>query len=75
MNTNDLIVLVSSYANHLGIKQTSVGLYSANDGKFFKRLLNGHTCTISRYEHVKKWFSNNWPDDLKWPIEVIRPKI
>ncbi|UFS63807.1 hypothetical protein [Paracoccus denitrificans] len=73
MNTETLLALAKAYASHTGLKLSTVSTYAAGDGKFFANLEDGAGCTLRRAHNLLKWFSSNWPHDLKWPQGVQRP--
>lgn len=43
------------------------------DGKTFSRLLAGGDVTTGSFEKALAWFSENWPDGVEWPSQVVRP--
>lgn len=61
MQPKDLMTLADRYTGHVGIKLSTVGVYSANDGKFFLRLGDGYDCRTKTAQKVADWFSTNWP--------------
>ena len=73
MKTEHLLHLASSLSSHSGLKQTTIGAYAANDGKFFGRLASGSSCTLRTATTVMQWFADNWPEDLQWPTDIPRP--
>ncbi|TNF16795.1 MAG: hypothetical protein EP320_00600 [Rhodobacteraceae bacterium] len=73
MKVQDLVTLAKAYKTHRGLKMSSLGAYSANDGKFFTRLEQGGGCTIKTAQKVIDWFDQNWPADLEWPHGLERP--
>ncbi len=52
---------------------STIATYSVNDGKLFARINAGRGCNVITAEKCKKWFSDNWPDDLDWPPHIDRP--
>lgn len=75
MNTNNLVKLAADYSSHTGLTQATVSTYAANDGKFFKRLEDGSSCTIRTADKLGQWFSDHWPEDLEWPRDIARPPV
>ncbi|WP_322895218.1 MULTISPECIES: hypothetical protein [unclassified Yoonia] len=73
MNKQKLITLAEMYAEHTGLKLSTVSTYATNDGKFFASLKLQSDCTLRRAQRVLSWFSRNWPNDLEWPSEIDRP--
>lgn len=74
MRTQDLITIASTYSAHVGLKLSTIGAYSVNDGKFFDRLGAGGSCTLRTARRVFDYLSDNWPADLEWPRDIPRPK-
>lgn len=68
-----LILLASLYGGHLALSHWRVSFLVRGDGGFFKRLGDGKTCTVKTAGAVLQWFSDNWPDDLEWPRDIVRP--
>lgn len=73
MKTEHLTDLAHALAPHAGLKMSTMGAYSVNDGKFFDRLEQGRSCTVRTFERVMTWFDQNWPADLEWPRHIPRP--
>ncbi|WP_406736817.1 hypothetical protein [Thioclava sp. GXIMD4215] len=73
MTESDLLKIAGQYSNHRAVSLKTVGLYAADDGKFFDKLENGKTCTLKRANNLLLWFSDNWPEDLDWPDDIKRP--
>lgn len=57
MQPHDLMTLADRYTGHVGIKLSTVGAYSANDGKFFLRLGDGYDCRTKTAQKVADWFT------------------
>ena len=74
MNTTGILKLARQYADHKGYALATIATYAAGDGKFFKRLNDGSSCTLRTAERVLQWFSDNWDEDLEWPRSIPRPK-
>ena len=73
MQPKELMTLADCYTGHVGLTLSTVGAYSANDGKFFVRLRDGYDCRTKTAQKVANWFSTNWPADLEWPRDIPRP--
>ena len=71
--TENLLACAAAYGNARGCAEATVGNASAGDSRFFARLRAGKTFTIRKYDAVMAWFEANWPDDLEWPANVMRP--
>lgn len=68
-----LVDLAQTFADEQGISLSRAGALAASDGKFFRRLSDGRTCTVRLANSVIQWFSDHWPADLPWPDGVDRP--
>lgn len=73
MDEIHLVALAQTFADEQGISLSRVGALAASDGKFFRRLANGRTCTVRLANSVVQWLSDRWPADLPWPDGVDRP--
>lgn len=71
---SNLMACASAYAGAKSISLTTLGRLAAGDWRFFDRVEAGATTfTARKYDEVIAWFSERWPDDLAWPIDVPRP--
>ena len=74
MDTDMILKLAGAYCDHRGLALSTVATYSAGDGKFFKRLGEGKSCTLRVASRILQWFSDNWDDEaLEWPEGIPRP--
>lgn len=73
MQVEQIRKLAAIYAEHTGLKPSTLGVYAVNDGKFFTRLEDGYDCRTKTARKVGRWFFRNWPDDLEWPKTVPHP--
>lgn len=63
-----------AYAAARNIGIPTVGRLAAGDWRFFERVEDGEkSFTARKYDEVMGWFSKNWPDQVDWPSDVIRP--
>jgi hypothetical protein len=52
----------------------TIGRLAAGDWRFFDRLDDSaKTFTARKYDDVMVWFSDHWPPDAEWPVNVPRP--
>jgi hypothetical protein len=65
--------VAKSYADHSGLKLSTVAAYAVNDGKFFDRIAKGGSCTLRTAHRLVGFLSENWPADLAWPTDIPRP--
>jgi len=73
MDTRNIIYLADIYCQKSNRRETYTGMLCARDSRFFRRLRDGGGCTVKTYQRVLQWFSDNWPADLPWPVEISRP--
>lgn len=73
IETLAIVHLAQRYADHLGLKLSTVSTYATNDGKVFRSFQEGRGCTIKRAQNIVAWFDENWPEDLEWPRDIPRP--
>lgn len=73
MSTSHLIRLAEIFAQHQGLKLSTVSTYAATDGKWLDGLKSGASCTLRKADVVTRWFSDRWPADLEWPKDIERP--
>ena len=73
METLTLVRLAEAYAEHCSLTLSTGSPYARNDGKFFDKLKAGAGGTLKTASAVVQWFSDNWPDDLAWPKDIVRP--
>lgn len=75
MEAQHLITLAQTLSRHIGRSEATISNKAAGHALLFKRLQDGHGCTIRTATSVMKWFAENWPADLEWPADVPRPSI
>jgi hypothetical protein len=74
MSATSITLLATAYIAHTGLKESTVSSYALNDGKRLGMYREGTAdITTSRCARVIRWFDENWPSDLEWPEQVVRP--
>ncbi|MEO1974780.1 MAG: hypothetical protein ABGX15_01365 [Paracoccaceae bacterium] len=73
MYLQDLLSLSEAYCAHVERSEATVSNQITTHARLFKRLREGKGCNVSTYLAAMKWFSENWPLDLEWPIGTPRP--
>ena len=73
MNSQNILALANKYSAHTGLALATISTYATGSGDFFKRLQAGHDVTLRRAIRIIQWFSDHYPADLTWPIEIQRP--
>jgi hypothetical protein len=74
LSTEELLKVARAYAQATGMSLTTIGRWSCNNDKIYKRIAAGGSAALSRsIETAAAWFHNNWPENARWPDEVPRP--
>ncbi len=68
-----LLLLAETYAAATNRSVARVATLAANDGKFFRRLSEGRSCTFPVLNRTIQWFSDHWPSETPWPAGITRP--
>lgn len=69
----NLLICAKTYAAAKNVSLATLARLAAGDWRFFSRLDDERTTfTARKYDEVIKWISENWPDDVEWPVEVAR---
>lgn len=73
MQLADLLKLADGYCAHVGRSEATISNQITSHARLFKRLRQGHGCTVQTFGAAVAWFDQNWPQDLEWPRQVVRP--
>lgn len=73
MNKEALLSLAETFADHEGITHWAVSMRVFGKGNFFNNLKEGRDCYQASLERAHRWFGENWPEDLAWPEDIMRP--
>lgn len=75
--TQNLFDLSTAYARYKGLRLGSLSVYANCQSEFFGRISRGKAVDfkISTYDRLITWFSDNWPDELPWPVGLERPTV
>lgn len=68
-----LLSVANAFAHGRGLSLSRVSTMVFGDGKVISRLLDGSDLTTARFEAAMLWFSDNWPEGVVWPSQVLRP--
>lgn len=67
--------LAAAYQAATGFEMSTIAQRAAGDWRFFDRLFEADsTFTLRKADAVITWFDANWPDGVRWPKGVPRPK-
>jgi hypothetical protein len=64
MNKASILNAIDTFASVKGIAPSVVCLRAVNEGKFYKRLKEGGTCTMETAEKVLKYIADNSSIDV-----------
>lgn len=70
---NELLCVARRYGAIEGVPLSTVSSRVLNDGKKLRALEEGADITVGRLEDALRWFSEHWPADTDWPVDVPRP--
>ena len=70
-----LATLADEFANATGRKPGGIWAEAAKDGRFMDRVESGQTFTVKVFDRAVQWFSDNWPDGVRWPKVIKRPAV
>jgi len=73
MNTEHILTLADAYKAALGLEDKTVSSRVFDDSKKLTAIRTGSDLTVSRFNSAIRWFSENWPEDAAWPVNVLRP--
>lgn len=68
-----LLALADAYSTATGKSAARIATLCARDGKFFKRIAAGRSCTFPVFDRTVQWFADNWPEGAEWPVAMTRP--
>ena len=68
----DLVLLARVYLTHTGWSTSALGIKAASNDRLFWRLFDGLDCLASTTEAASKFFYENWPAELVWPLSPAR---
>lgn len=69
----DLLSLAESFHDATKTTHSTIGKRALNDNTFFGRIKSGDSFRVDTFDKVVRWFSENWPEGVKWPADVERP--
>lgn len=74
----NILFLADRYRSHLNLALSTVSLRAAGKGSYLpelrQRLAKGDAnAGTRRLWQIVTWFDENWPTDLEWPSEILRP--
>jgi hypothetical protein len=68
-----LIAVARAYASAEEIDLSTVSWRALGDTKKLTALEDGKDIQIRRFEKTMQWFSDHWPANAIWPVDVERP--
>lgn len=74
MNAIDhLLAVADAYAAARGLSESRISTLAFGEGTRLGHIRRGGEMGARRVSRGIEWFSQNWPDDAKWPRFVARP--
>jgi len=68
-----LLTVAEAYRVAEGTTRSIVSWRVFEDTRKLQALVDGKDIQLSRFERAMLWFSENWPANVGWPIEIARP--
>lgn len=73
--TDQLLTVARTFCAARGLSMARVSTLVFNEGKKLQAIeTGGADLATGRFERAMLWFSENWPANAVWPVEVIRPE-
>ena len=69
----DILRLANRYATARHIATSTLAREAAGSSTWFERCVTGRV-TIRSATAVVQWLSDHWPNELKWPVDIVRPE-
>ena len=69
---SNLLLLAAKFSTATQTSRPTIALRALNDNTFFTRVSAGSGFTLSTYDRLVTWFSENWPDGIEWPTQIVR---
>lgn len=67
------MTVAHAFAEGRGVKLSTVSSLALGDGKKLAAIEAGADITTRRLASALQFFSDNWPEDRDWPVDVPRP--
>jgi len=61
------------YSGHAKRRLSTISLKACGNWASLGRLADGKTMRSDTLERAGEWFTQNWPDDVPWPLSTPRP--
>ena len=75
LTVDELRTLARAYlAAKPEITVTRLGLRAANNDRLFHRLFAGAGCHTRSSEQAGRYFEQNWPEEVDWPLKSRPPR-
>lgn len=71
---DQLIAVADAYGAARRLSRSRVSTIIFNAGLALDRIVSGRDLTTGNFERAMCWFSENWPDEARWPANVPRPQ-
>jgi len=73
--TEQLIAVASLYSETTGVSLSTLSTKLFNGGSRLGAIASGGDLNTRNFENAMRWFSENWPENVRWPAGVGRPVV
>lgn len=73
--TDQLLTVANAYSEATGVSLSTLSTKLFNGGGRLGAIASGGDLNTRNFENAMRWFSDNWPVDLRWPAGVGRPLV
>jgi len=67
------VKLAETMAQHIDRSEATISTWCVGHARLFSRFRTGNGCSAHTFRDTLIWFSDNWPIDLEWPMDITRP--
>lgn len=71
--TQQLLAVATAYSAATGVSMSTLSTKLLNGGGRLGAIASGGDLNTRNFENAMRWFSDNWPADVRWPSGVLRP--
>jgi hypothetical protein len=71
---DQLITVADAYCLARQLSRSRVSTIVFNAGMTLDRIASGRDLATGSFERAMRWFSQNWPEEAKWPKNIERPR-
>lgn len=75
IDINDLLGMADLYNAAMSTEDVTLSGRLFKDSGKLSKLRTGSGLTVERWNESIQWFSDHWPEDAIWPVEIRRPPL